>query len=96
MSDKNVKTIKDLQKKPYNKLCFDCGQKVRAGCLRDAVAWRRVSALLDFVSPVAVVPAVRCRARSTCVWTSEALCVRHAVGCCKCAALLGTGWSNAA
>jgi hypothetical protein len=31
MSERNTKIIKDLQKKPYNKLCFDCGQKVRAG-----------------------------------------------------------------
>ena len=28
MTDKNTRAIKDLQKKPYNKVCFDCGQKV--------------------------------------------------------------------
>jgi hypothetical protein len=27
-ADKAAKVVKDLQKKPYNKICFDCGQKV--------------------------------------------------------------------
>lgn len=28
MADKAAAKIKDLQRKPYNKVCFDCGQKV--------------------------------------------------------------------
>jgi hypothetical protein len=28
-AEKNTKVIKDIMKKPYNKVCFDCGQKVR-------------------------------------------------------------------